>query len=248
MDNFFYICVVMLVGISYAAILPNQKGDSKLDDKVKSLDSKIAQLRDLVNEIKNENEKEDTKSDWTAKESDMAASSGQSEKTNTQHASGLSPEETAILQRLKAVLEGETTERDGETTERDDVLKTFEESIKNEKKPEHIGTFMNRPIPEQKAPEPEEPDTERLKKLAALMSERSHTGREDNPVAARKQTFRENLLDVLVDKLLEDTDALLRKGFTLNDVLDNLSEKATMERERSALEQTLDKLLNQRHI
>ena len=26
MDNFFYICVVMLVGISYAAILPNQKG------------------------------------------------------------------------------------------------------------------------------------------------------------------------------------------------------------------------------
>ena len=44
--------------------------------------------------------------------------------------------------------------------------------------PEHIGTFMNRPIPEQKAPEPEEPDTERLKKLAALMSQRSHTGRE----------------------------------------------------------------------
>ena len=44
--------------------------------------------------------------------------------------------------------------------------------------PEHIGTFMNRPIPEQKAPEPEEPDTERLKKLATLMSERSHTGRE----------------------------------------------------------------------
>ena len=26
MDNFFYICVVMLVGISYAAFLPNQKG------------------------------------------------------------------------------------------------------------------------------------------------------------------------------------------------------------------------------
>lgn len=51
-----------------------------------------------VNEIKNENEKEDTKSDWTAKESDMAASSGQSEKTNTQHTSGFSPEEIAILQ------------------------------------------------------------------------------------------------------------------------------------------------------
>ena len=34
-----------------------------------------------------------------------------------------------------------------------------------------------------------------------------------------------SVLDVLVDKLLEDTDALLRKGFTLNDVLDNLSEK-----------------------
>ena len=33
MDTFFYICVVMLVGISYAAFLPNQKGKQKYTPK-----------------------------------------------------------------------------------------------------------------------------------------------------------------------------------------------------------------------
>lgn len=38
------------------------------------------------------------------------------------------------------------------------------------KGPEHVGTFLDRPIPEQ-----EEPDTSRVKQLAALMSQRSQS-------------------------------------------------------------------------
>lgn len=38
------------------------------------------------------------------------------------------------------------------------------------KGPEHVGTFLDRPIPEQ-----EVPDTSRVKQLAALMSQRSQS-------------------------------------------------------------------------
>lgn len=224
-------CVVFFIGFSYAAVLPNQKDDSDLD-------SKISQLRDLVNEIKNANEKgssQHASSGSSAKESDMTATSS-SEKAHTRGDSALSPEEIALLKKLKATLEEETNEEE-------DGLKIFQESVKHETRPEHVGTFLDRPIPEQ-----EVPDTSRVKQLAALMSQRSQSTPEGNPAADHKKTFRENLLNVLVDRLLEDTDLLLRKGFSLDDVLKNLSEKAQMERERTSLEQALEKLLDQKHI
>eukprot|EP00105_Crassostrea_gigas_P001504 XP_011413715.1 PREDICTED: uncharacterized protein LOC105318355 isoform X3 [Crassostrea gigas] len=238
MERSLIICVVFFIGFSYAAVLPNQKDDSDLDTKIKNLDSKISQLRDLVNEIKNANEKgssQHASSGSSAKESDMAATSS-SVKAHTRGDSALSPEEITILKKLKDTLEEETAEEK-------DGLKIFQESVKHERRPEHVGTFLDRPIPEQ-----EVPDTSRVKQLAALMSQRSQSTPEDNPAAGHKNTFRENLLNVLVDRLLEDTDLLLRKGFSLDDVLKNLSGKAQMERERTSLEQALEKLLDQKHI
>nr|XP_011413715.2 uncharacterized protein LOC105318355 isoform X3 [Crassostrea gigas] len=238
MERTLIICVVFFIGFSYAAVLPNQKDDSDLDTKIKNLDSKISQLRDLVNEIKNANEKgssQHASSGSSAKESDMAATSS-SVKAHTRGDSALSPEEITLLKKLKDTLEEETTEEE-------DGLKIFQESVKHERRPEHVGTFLDRPIPEQ-----EVPDTSRVKQLAALMSQRSQSTPEDNPAAGHKNTFRENLLNVLVDRLLEDTDLLLRKGFSLDDVLKNLSGKAQMERERTSLEQALEKLLDQKHI
>lgn len=244
MERSLIICVVFFIGFSYAAVLPNQKDDSDLD-------TKISQLRDLVNEIKNANEKgssQHASSGSSAKESDMAATSS-SVKAHTRGDSALSPEEITLLKKLKDTLEEETAEEK-------DGLKIFQESVKHERRPEHVGTFFDRPIPEQ-----EVPDTSRVKQLAALMSQRSQSTPEeiegngfgkfhetDNPAAGHKNTFRENLLNVLVDRLLEDTDLLLRKGFSLDDVLKNLSGKAQMERERTSLEQALEKLLDQKHI
>eukprot|EP00105_Crassostrea_gigas_P034729 XP_019918877.1 PREDICTED: uncharacterized protein LOC105318355 isoform X4 [Crassostrea gigas] len=237
MERSLIICVVFFIGFSYAAVLPNQKDDSDLDTKIKNLDSKISQLRDLVNEIKNANEKgssQHASSGSSAKESDMAATSS-SVKAHTRGDSALSPEEITILKKLKDTLEEETAEEK-------DGLKIFQESVKHERRPEHVGTFLDRPIPEQ-----EVPDTSRVKQLAALMSQRSQSTPEEIEGNGFGK-FHETVLNVLVDRLLEDTDLLLRKGFSLDDVLKNLSGKAQMERERTSLEQALEKLLDQKHI
>nr|XP_019918877.2 uncharacterized protein LOC105318355 isoform X4 [Crassostrea gigas] len=237
MERTLIICVVFFIGFSYAAVLPNQKDDSDLDTKIKNLDSKISQLRDLVNEIKNANEKgssQHASSGSSAKESDMAATSS-SVKAHTRGDSALSPEEITLLKKLKDTLEEETTEEE-------DGLKIFQESVKHERRPEHVGTFLDRPIPEQ-----EVPDTSRVKQLAALMSQRSQSTPEEIEGNGFGK-FHETVLNVLVDRLLEDTDLLLRKGFSLDDVLKNLSGKAQMERERTSLEQALEKLLDQKHI
>uniref|UniRef100_A0A8W8NT57 Uncharacterized protein n=1 Tax=Magallana gigas TaxID=29159 RepID=A0A8W8NT57_MAGGI len=230
MERTLIICVVFFIGFSYAAVLPNQKDDSDLD-------TKISQLRDLVNEIKNANEKgssQHASSGSSAKESDMAATSS-SVKAHTRGDSALSPEEITLLKKLKDTLEEETTEEE-------DGLKIFQESVKHERRPEHVGTFLDRPIPEQ-----EVPDTSRVKQLAALMSQRSQSTPEEIEGNGFGK-FHETVLNVLVDRLLEDTDLLLRKGFSLDDVLKNLSGKAQMERERTSLEQALEKLLDQKHI
>ncbi|XP_065939843.1 uncharacterized protein [Magallana gigas] len=230
MERSLIICVVLFIGFSYAAVLPNQKDDSDLD-------TKISQLRDLVNEIKNATEKgssQHASSGSSAKESDMAATSS-SVKAHTRGDSALSPEEITLLKKLKDTLEEETAEEK-------DGLKIFQESVKHERRPEHVGTFLDRPIPEQ-----EVPDTSRVKQLAALMSQRSQSTPEEIEGNGFGK-FHETVLNVLVDRLLEDTDLLLRKGFSLDDVLKNLSGKAQMERERTSLEQALEKLLDQKHI
>uniref|UniRef100_K1QIL5 Uncharacterized protein n=1 Tax=Magallana gigas TaxID=29159 RepID=K1QIL5_MAGGI len=116
MERSLIICVVFFIGFSYAAVLPNQKDDSDLD-------TKISQLRDLVNEIKNANEKgssQHASSGSSAKESDMAATSS-SVKAHTRGDSALSPEEITLLKKLKDTLEEETTEEE-------DGLKIFQES------------------------------------------------------------------------------------------------------------------------
>ncbi|XP_052712234.1 uncharacterized protein LOC128186482 isoform X2 [Crassostrea angulata] len=230
MERSLIIYVVFFIGFSYAAVLPNQKDDSDLD-------TKISQLRDLVNEIKNANEKgssQHASSGSSAKESDMAATSS-SVKAHTRGDSALSPEEITLLKKLKDTLEEETAEEK-------DGLKIFQESVKHERRPEHVGTFLDRPIPEQ-----EVPDTSRVKQLAALMSQRSQSTPEEIEGNGFGK-FHETVLNVLVDRLLEDTDLLLRKGFSLDDVLKNLSGKAQMERERTSLEQALEKLLDEKHI
>uniref|UniRef100_K1R2X1 Uncharacterized protein n=1 Tax=Magallana gigas TaxID=29159 RepID=K1R2X1_MAGGI len=200
MERSLIICVVFFIGFSYAAVLPNQKDDSDLDTK--------------VNEIKNANEKgssQHASSGSSAKESDMAATSS-SVKAHTRGDSALSPEEITILKKLKDTLEEETAEEK-------DGLKIFQESVKHERRPEHVGTFLDRPIPEQ-----EVPDTSRVKQLAALMSQRSQSTPEEIEGNGFGK-FHETVLNVLVDRLLEDTDLLLRKGFSLDDVLKNLSGK-----------------------
>ncbi|XP_062595756.1 uncharacterized protein LOC134257126 isoform X2 [Saccostrea cucullata] len=231
MSRFFVICVLLYSGYSYAAVLSNQRDGN-------TLDRKLSALRDLLNEIKNDNIEKDAtvtvKSGSIAKESDMT-SPKMSNIASTQKSSQLSPEEIAVLKKLKATLKDEIRESD-------EGLKSFKEYIKNEKVPEQVGTFLDGPLPVESVS-----DTDRLKQLASLMSERSKK-EQKNTISTRKKSFRENLLDVLVDKLLEDTDLLLKKGFSLTDVLNNLSGKAKMERERTALEQTLEKLLNKEHI
>ncbi|XP_062595755.1 uncharacterized protein LOC134257126 isoform X1 [Saccostrea cucullata] len=243
MSRFFVICVLLYSGYSYAAVLSNQRDGN-------TLDRKLSALRDLLNEIKNDNIEKDAtvtvKSGSIAKESDMT-SPKMSNIASTQKSSQLSPEEIAVLKKLKATLKDEIRESD-------EGLKSFKEYIKNEKVPEQVGTFLDGPLPVESVS-----DTDRLKQLASLMSERSKKEQTEkdgfgrlqeskNTISTRKKSFRENLLDVLVDKLLEDTDLLLKKGFSLTDVLNNLSGKAKMERERTALEQTLEKLLNKEHI
>lgn len=51
-----------------------------------------------------------------------------------------------------------------------------------------------------------------------------------------------SVLNVLVDRLLEDTDLLLRKGFSLDDVLKNLSEKG--ERNRAKIMDGMNNKIN----
>ncbi|XP_061169180.1 uncharacterized protein LOC133178502 [Saccostrea echinata] len=242
-SRFVVICVLFYFGYSYAAVLRNQRDGE-------TLDKKVSELRDLLNEIKNNNDEKDSsdtvKSESIAKESDMA-SPKISDKASAQTSLLLSPEEITVLKKLKATLKDEIKQSD-------EGLKSFEESVKDEKVPVQLGTFLNEPLPEKSVS-----DTDRLKHLASLMSARSQTEQVEkdgfgrfldnkSTISSRKNSFRDNLLYVLVDKLLEDTDLLLKKGFSLTDVLNNLSEKAKMERERTALEQTLEKLLDQKNI
>ncbi|XP_048781216.2 uncharacterized protein LOC125683792 isoform X2 [Ostrea edulis] len=251
MSRFLFISVVLFLGYSYAAVLRNQKDENKLNEKVQGLDAKISQLRDLLNDIKNENNRKgssdsvQTKS--VVKEADMTPPK-LPEKTNLPTPPSLSPEEIAVLKKLKTALENEMKGKDQN-------LEAFEESVKTEKAPAQLGNFLDQPLPEKAVEE-----SDQLKQLASLMSQRSNTEHKDerggfgrikeaeNTVEAHRNTFRENLLNVLVDKLLEDTDTVLEKGFSLEDVLRVLTEKAKMEKERNALEQTLTKLLDEVNI